>query len=70
MRQSVSILERSARRPARVALRCGERWIRVPAWWAAAARYRHGQTVLPHDEAEARIAAALSNILHTIRRKS
>lgn len=62
MGETVVGSELSARRPARVALRCGDRWVRVPEWWAAAAYYRHGQTVARDDEAGARMAAALANV--------
>lgn len=63
MGETVARPELSATRPARIALRCGNRWVRVPAWWAAAAHYRHGQAVARDDEAEARMAAALAKPL-------
>ena len=62
MGQTVARSELSARRPARVALRCGDRWVRVPEWWATASHYQHGQTVARDDEDEARMAAALANV--------
>ena len=45
-----------------VSLRTGDRWVAVPAWWAAEHFYRHGQTVRPEDEGEARAAVAIAKL--------
>lgn len=59
MHPPVLVPERSRAAPSSISLRVGDRWIRVPAWWAAP-YFRHGQTVRPDDVLAVRRTAAIA----------
>ena len=62
MHQPILAPDLSGRPVPTVSLCAGDRWIRVPAWWAAENHYRHGQSIPARDALEARIAAAQSRL--------
>lgn len=62
MHQPILAPDLSGRPVPTVSLCADGRWIRVPAWWAAENRYRHGQSILARDALDARIAAAQSRL--------
>lgn len=62
MHQPILAPDLSGRPVPTVSLCAGDRWIRVPAWWAAENHYRHGQSILARDALDARIAAAQSHL--------
>lgn len=62
MHQPILAPDLSGRPVPTVSLCAGDRWIRVPAWWAAENHYRHGQSIPARDALDARIAAAQSRL--------
>ena len=62
MHQPILAPDLSGRPVPTVSLCAGDRWIRVPAWWAAENHYRHGQSIPSRDAQDARIAAAQSRL--------
>ena len=63
MHQPILAPDLSGRPVPTVSLLAGDRWIRVPAWWAAENHYRHGQCIPAAEAQAARIASAQSRLV-------